>query len=122
MYKESWGLKRICPCNRIMYYDLGRTKLDCPECGKPIEVTTLLRPRRGRKPGSVNVAPLINPITNTIPPKSDEKDGVLDIENLDANPDTESLDDDRVLIEDDNDIDSTADVGIKPIEDDKEEL
>ena len=62
MYKESWGLKRICPCNRIMYYDLGRKKLDCPDCGKPIEVTTLLRPRRGRKPGSVNTAPLTNPI------------------------------------------------------------
>ena len=42
MYKESWGLKRICPCNRIMYYDLGRKDLECPECGKFIEVTTLL--------------------------------------------------------------------------------
>ena len=47
MYKESWGLKRICPCNRVMYYDLGRNELECPECGKLIEVTTLLRPRRG---------------------------------------------------------------------------
>ena len=118
MYKESWGLKRICPCNRIMYYDLGRTKLDCPECGKPIEVTTLLRPRRGRKPGSVNIAPLINPVT----PKIEKKEEDLDIENLDIDPVDESLDDDSVLIEDDNDIDPTTDAGIKPIEDDKEEL
>ena len=122
MYKESWGLKRICPCNRTLYYDLGRTKLDCPECGKPIEVTTLLRPRRGRKPGSVNIAPLTTPITNPIPTTTEKKDDVLDIESLDVNTDNEVLDDDRVLIEDDTDIDPTTDVGIKPIEEDKEEL
>ena len=70
MYKESWGLKRICPCNRIMYYDLGRKDLECPECGKFIEVTTLLRPRRGRKPGTTNAATLTNPTPN----KTEKKD------------------------------------------------
>jgi hypothetical protein len=101
-----------------MYYDLGRTQLDCPECGKPIEVTTLLRPRRGRKPGSTNAAPL----TNQIPPQTDKKDEGIDIENLDLNTDSESLDDDSVLIEDDSDIDPTADVGIKSTDGEKEEL
>ena len=65
MYKESWGLKRICPMCSKQYYDLGRTELECPECGKEIEVSTLLRPRRGRKPGSTNATFLTNPI----PPK-----------------------------------------------------
>jgi len=51
------------------YYDLGRTELECPECGKEIEVTTMSRPRRGRKPGTTNAAPLTNPI----PPKPKEK-------------------------------------------------
>ena len=41
MYKESWGLKRICPCNRVMYYDLGRKELECPECGKLIKQSTM---------------------------------------------------------------------------------
>ena len=118
MYKESWGLKRICPCNRIMYYDLGRTELECPECAKPIEVTTLLRPRRGRRPGGTNTAPLTNPI----PPKIEKKDDALDIENLDLANDTESLDDDSVLIEEESDIDPATDVGIKTTEEDKEEL
>ena len=118
MYKESWGLKRICPCNRIMYYDLGRTELECPECEKTIEVTTLLRPRRGRKPGSTNAAPLANPIPSQTEKKGDE----LDIENLDIDTDNESLDDDSVLIEEENDLDPAVDVGIKPAEDDKEEL
>tara|TARA_B100001123_G_C15222679_1_gene991925 strand:- start:702 stop:1061 length:360 start_codon:yes stop_codon:yes gene_type:complete len=119
MYKESWGLKRICPCNRIMYYDLGRTELECPECGKSIEVTTLLRPRRGRKPGSTNAAPLANPIPAAPVEKKDES---LDIENLDINNENETLDDDSVLIEDETDIDPAVDVGIKPAEDEKEEI
>ena len=118
MYKESWGLKRICPCNRIMYYDLGRTELECPECGKTIEVTTLLRPRRGRKPGSTNAAPLVNPI----PPPTEKKDDELDIENIDLDTENESLDDDSVLIEEENDLDPAVDVGIKPVEDSKEEI
>ena len=118
MYKESWGLKRICPCNRIMYYDLGRKELECPECGKSIEVSTLLRPRRGRKPGSTNTAPLINPI----PPQPEKTDSEIDIENLDINTETESLDDDSILIDDDNEIESTVDVGIKPVEENKEDL
>ena len=104
-----------------MYYDLGRTELECPECGKFIEVTTLLRPRRGRKPGTTNTALL----TNSILSKPEKKDKDLGIENLGLNSDTETIDDnddDNVLIEDDNDIDSTADVGIKPTDGEKEEL
>ena len=27
MYKEAWGLKRICPMCSKQYYDLGRTEL-----------------------------------------------------------------------------------------------
>ena len=39
------------------YYDLGRSELVCPECGKEIEVTTMSRPRRGRKPGRAGTMP-----------------------------------------------------------------
>ena len=99
------------------YYDLGRTELECPECGKEIEVTTLSRPRRGRKPGSTNAAPLINPI----PAKPKEKDDDLNIESLDLDASDESLEDDSVLIEDENDIDPAVDVGIKPTEENTEE-
>ena len=118
MYKESWGLKRICPMCSKQYYDLGRTELECPECGREIEVTTLSRPRRGRKPGSVNAAPLINPI----PTKPKEKDDDLNIENIDLASNDEAIEDDSVLIEDDSDVDPAVDVGIKPSEDNKEEF
>ena len=118
MYKESWGLKRICPCNRIMYYDLGRKELECPECGKSIEVTALLRPRRGRKPGTTNATSIPNPVLT----KPEKKDKDLFVENLDLNTDSDTIDDDSVLIEDDNDIDPTTDAGIQSTEEDKEEL
>ena len=117
MYKESWGEKRICPMCSKQYYDLGRSELECPECGKQIEVTTMSRPRRGRKPGSTNAAPLVNPI----PPKSKDKDDELDIENLDIEDNDDNLEDDTVLIEDETEIDPAADAGIKTPEDGEEE-
>ena len=116
MYKETWGLKRICPMCSKPYYDLGRTELECPECGKEIEVTTMSRPRRGRKPGTTNAAPLTNPI----PPKPKEKDD-LDIENLDLDNTEDQVEDDTVLLEDETDVDPTVDVGIKPTEEGEEE-
>jgi len=117
MYKEIWGDKRICPMCSKQYYDLGRSELECPECGKEIEVTTMSRPRRGRKPGSTNTAPLVN----TIPPKPKEKDEEFDIENLDADNNEDSLEDDTVLLEDETEINPAADAGIKTPEDGEEE-
>ena len=118
MYKESWGLKRICPMCSKQYYDLGRTELECPECGREIEVTTMSKPRRGRKPGSTNAAPLASPI----PAKPKEKDDDLNIENIDLESTDEAIEDDSVLLEDESDVDPTVDVGIKPPEDNKEEF
>ena len=118
MYKEAWGLKRICPMCSKQYYDLGRTELECPECGKEIEVTTMSRPRRGRKPGSTNAAPLVNPV----PQKAKEKEDELDIENLDLDNSEDQVEDDTVLLEDESDIDPTSDVGIKPPEEGEEQF
>ena len=75
------------------------------------------RPRRGRKPGSTNAAPLVNPI----PPKAKEKDDELDIENLDIDNNEDNLEDDTVLLEDESEIDPAADAGIKTPEDGEEE-
>ena len=117
MYKESRGEKRICPMCSKQYYDLGRSELECPECGKLIEVTTMVRPRRGRKPGSTNAAPLVNPI----PPKAKEKDDELDIENLDVDNNEDNLEDDTVLLEDETEIDPAADAGIVTPEEGEEQ-
>ncbi len=61
-------------------------------------------------------------MTNPIPPKPKEKENDLNIENIDLDSNDESIEDDSVLIEDENDIDPTVDVGIKPTENSKEEF
>ena len=116
MYKASWGQKRICPCNKIRYYDLGREKLECPECGKEIEVLNLAKPRRGRKPGALKMKIIESESLKAKPKAIPEED--LDIENVD-NADIETnnaeIEDDTVLIEDESEVDPTVDVGIKNI-------
>jgi hypothetical protein len=74
------------------------------------------KPRRGRKPGSTNAAPLTNPV----PVKPKEKDDDLNIENIDLESNEEAIEDDTVLIEEETDVDPAIDVGIKPKEDKEE--
>ena len=120
MYKQSWGQKRICPCNKIKYYDLGREKLDCPECGKEIEVVNLLKPRRGRNPGSTNLAntqTVISQKPKEADPPPEEDFDIENVDNAEVETDESTLEDDHtVLIEEDNEIDPAIDVGIKPEE------
>lgn len=120
MYKQSWGQKRICPCNKIKYYDLGREKLDCPECGKEIEVVNLLKPRRGRKPGSTNLAntqTVISQKPKEADPPPEEDFDIENVDNAEVETDESTIEDDNtVLIEEDNEIDPAIDVGIKPEE------
>ena len=82
MYKANWGQKRICPCNKIRYYDLGREKLECPECGKEIEVLNLTKPRRGRKPGVSKMKISVVESSKAKPKVIPEEDS--DIENADS--------------------------------------
>ena len=77
----------------------------------------MVRPRRGRKPGSTNAAPLVNPI----PPKAKEKDDELDIENLDVDNNEDNLEDDTVLLEDETEIDPAAYAGIVTPDEGEEE-
>ena len=116
MYKANWGQKRICPCNKIRYYDLGREKLECPECGKEIEVLNLTKPRRGRKPG-ISKMKIIEVESSKAKPKVIPEED-LDIENVDStNIDTDNTEneDDTILIDDEPDTDQSLDEEIKNI-------
>jgi len=42
MAKESWGIKRTCPCgNGLRFYDLNKKEIECPSCGENINVELL---------------------------------------------------------------------------------
>ena len=71
------------------------------------------KPKRGRKPGSTNAAPLTNPV----PIKPKEKDDDLDIDNIDLESNEDQVEDDTVLIEEESEIDPSLDAGIKPADD-----
>ena len=121
MYKPSWGLKRTCPMCRANYYDLGRTVLECPNCGKEIEVVNLAKPRRGRKPGSLNAQTnLSNNVSSKPKEVSDTEIDIESVEDVDIESDTPDLEDDTVLIEDETEIDPSIESGIKSIKDKEE--
>ena len=122
MYKPSWGLKRNCPMCRSPYYDLSRTVLECPSCGKEIAVVNLAKPRRGRRPGNVNKQMGTLNTANSVQSQKPIPEEDLDIENVDnvnIETDNTEIEDDTVLIEDESDIDPTINVGIKNIKEEE---
>ena len=38
MTDKSWGQKRICSCGKIRFYDLNKSKIECPECAEIIDI------------------------------------------------------------------------------------
>ena len=41
MSTKAWGQKRICSCGKIRFYDLNKTKIECPECAEIIDIDFL---------------------------------------------------------------------------------
>ena len=41
MSAKAWGQKRICSCGKIRFYDLNKTKIECPECAEIIDIDFL---------------------------------------------------------------------------------
>ena len=37
------GERRICPCGELKFYDLNRSKLECPKCKKEIIIEALIK-------------------------------------------------------------------------------
>ena len=37
------GERRICPCCELKFYDLNRSKLECPKCKKEIIIEALIK-------------------------------------------------------------------------------
>ena len=41
MADKNLGQKRACSCGKIRFYDLGKNKIECPECGEVIDIDFL---------------------------------------------------------------------------------
>ena len=100
MPKEEWGTKRLCPHCATRFYDLNNDPMTCPACGAEFTVESL---STGRSRS------LISEKTAA----ADNRNELVDDEDLDDDADSGDLDDD--LLDDDDDdgdvsLDDIADV------------
>ena len=73
MADKNWGQKRTCSCGKIRFYDLGKNKIECPECGEVIDINflsnakiekNLLKKRENRKNEKSKIIDLLNKAFN----------------------------------------------------------
>ena len=100
MPKEEWGTKRLCPHCATRFYDLNNDPMTCPACGAEFTVESLTSGRSRS---------LISEKTAA----ADNRNELVDDEDLDDDADSSDLDDD--LLDDDDDdgdvsLDDIADV------------
>ena len=100
MPKEEWGTKRLCPHCGTRFYDLQKDPMTCPACGAEFTVESL---------SSGRSRSLISEKTAA----ADNRNELVDDEDLDDDADSGDLDDD--LLDDDDDdgdvsLDDIADV------------
>ncbi|MFC3529740.1 TIGR02300 family protein [Paracoccus mangrovi] len=100
MPKEEWGTKRLCPHCATRFYDLNNDPMTCPACGAEFTVESL---------SSGRSRSLISEKTAA----ADNRNELVDDEDLDDDADSGDLDDD--LLDDDDDdgdvsLDDIADV------------
>ena len=70
MSAKAWGQKRICSCGKIRFYDLNKTKIECPECAEIIDIDFLSNNKIEK-----NLLKKNKPILDSVPEKKiDTKD------------------------------------------------
>jgi uncharacterized protein (TIGR02300 family) len=93
--KPEWGTKRICQSCSARFYDFGRSPITCPNCGAVFDLEVLNRARRAR-PGSRVAAAAATGI-------------VADESEIEAEVETEEVDEEAVIEEDDTVIEAEDD-------------
>ena len=48
MVKASWGIKRTCQSCSARFYDLNKSPIKCPKCGREHDREDFVKVRRGR--------------------------------------------------------------------------
>lgn len=52
MVKASWGIKRTCQSCSARFYDLNKSPIKCPKCGREHDREDFVKVRRGRAAAS----------------------------------------------------------------------
>jgi uncharacterized protein (TIGR02300 family) len=116
--KASWGTKRTCQNCAARFYDLNKSPIKCPKCGREHDREDFVKVRRGRASAAATsaaaAAAAALAAAKALAAKKKVEDAVLD----DAAPDAET---DDAAIEDTDDLADEAEEIEVEVEDDKGE-
>ena len=56
MVKASWGIKRTCQSCGARFYDLNKSPIKCPKCGREHDREDFVKVRRGRGSAAATAA------------------------------------------------------------------
>ncbi len=112
MVKATWGTKRTCQNCAARFYDLGKSPIKCPKCGREHDREDFVKVRRGRGSAAATAAAAAAAAATLAAAKlaaakaKKIEDGDEDLPEVEADPDgledtTELEDDDIEVVVDD---------------------
>jgi uncharacterized protein (TIGR02300 family) len=115
--KANWGIKRTCQSCSARFYDLNKSPIKCPKCGREHDREDFVKVRRGRGAAAVTAAAAAATAAaaKAAAAKKKLEDGALAGDEL---PDVEA--DDEALEDADDLADEAEDIEVD-VEDDKGE-
>lgn len=116
MVKASWGTKRTCQSCAARFYDLNKSPIKCPKCGREHDREDFVKVRRGRASAAATAAAAAATAAAAAAAKAAAKKKADELEGDDL-PDVEG---DEALAADDLDEDDDIEVEVE-VEDDKGE-
>jgi uncharacterized protein (TIGR02300 family) len=117
--KASWGIKRTCQNCAARFYDLNKSPIKCPKCGREHDREDFVKVRRGRGAAAAaataaTAAAAAAAAKLALAKSKKVEDGAIDDEAADLEADDDALEDTDDLA------DETDDIEVE-VEDDKGE-
>ena len=96
MVKASWGTKRTCQNCAARFYDLNKSPIKCPKCGREHDREDFVKVRRGRgatAAAAVTAAAAAAAAKLALAKTKKVEEGAIDEEAADLEADDEALED-----------------------------
>jgi uncharacterized protein (TIGR02300 family) len=119
--KASWGIKRTCQNCAARFYDLNKSPIKCPKCGREHDREDFVKVRRGRASAAATAATAAAAAAAAklaLAKSKKVEDGAIDDDTADLEADDEALEDTDDLADETEGIE--VEVGVE-VEDDKGE-
>jgi uncharacterized protein (TIGR02300 family) len=93
--KASWGTKRTCQNCAARFYDLNKSPIKCPKCGREHDREDFVKVRRGRASAAATAATAAAAAAAKLALAKNAKveDGALDDDGTDLEADDDALED-----------------------------